>query len=45
MFSLIHKVLYKNGRIYPNPTQSKFIAPLQPVNLANNRIFTNGSHS
>lgn len=40
---VVNKVLYRNGQIYPNPTQSKFIAPLQPANLANNRIFPKGS--
>lgn len=36
---IVNKVLYRNGQIFPNPPQSKFIAPLQPPNLANNRIF------
>jgi len=40
---VVNKVLYRNGQIFPNPPQSKFIAPLQPANLANNRIFPKGS--
>ncbi|MFA7361756.1 MAG: signal peptidase I, partial [Candidatus Kapaibacterium sp.] len=40
---VINKVLYRNGQIFPNPPQSKFIAPLQPPNLANNRIFPKNS--
>ncbi len=40
---IINKVLYRNGQIFPNPPQSKFIAPLQPSNLANNRIFPKNS--
>ncbi len=40
---IVNKVLYRNGQIFPNPPQSKFIAPLQPPNLANNRIFPKNS--
>ncbi|MFA5011243.1 MAG: signal peptidase I [Ignavibacteria bacterium] len=40
---VVNKVLYRNGQIFPNPPQSKFIAPLQPPNLANNRIFPKNS--
>lgn len=40
---VVNKVLYRNGQVFPNPSQSKYIAPLQPVNLANNRIFPKGS--
>lgn len=40
---VVNKLLYRNGQVYPNPSQSKFIAPLQPANLANNRIFPKGS--
>lgn len=40
---VVNKVLYRNGQVFPNPPQSKFIAPLQPANLANNRIFPKGS--
>jgi len=40
---VINKVLYRNGIIFPNPPQSKFIAPLQPPTVANNRIFPKGS--
>lgn len=40
---VVNKVLYRNGQVFPNPSQSKYIAPLQPPNLANNRIFPKGS--
>ncbi len=40
---VVNKVLYRNGQVFPNPSQSKYIAPLQPANLANNRIFPKGS--
>jgi signal peptidase I len=40
---VVNKVLYRNGQVFPNPPNSKFIAPLQPANLANNRIFPKGS--
>ncbi len=40
---VVNKVLYRNGQVFPNPPQSKYIAPLQPANLANNRIFPKGS--
>jgi len=40
---VVNKVLYRNGQVFPNPSQSKYIAPLQPSNLANNRIFPKGS--
>lgn len=40
---VINKILYRNGQVFPNPPQSKYIAPLQPANLANNRIFPKGS--
>jgi signal peptidase I len=41
--TVINKVLYRNGQVFPNPPHSKFIAPLQPVNIANPRIFPKGS--
>jgi len=40
---VVNKVLYRNGQVFPNPPQSKFIAPLQPPNIANTRIFPKGS--
>ncbi len=40
---IINKVLYRNGQPFPNPPQSKFIAPLSPANLSNPRIFPKGS--
>jgi len=40
---VVNKVLYRNGQVFPNPPQSKYIAPLQPANLSNNRIFPKGS--
>lgn len=41
--AVINKVLYRNGQVFPNPPQSKFIAPLQTPNIANNRIFPKNS--
>ena len=40
---VVNKILYRNGQVFPNPSQSKYIAPLQPPNFANNRIFPKGS--
>lgn len=40
---VVNKVLYRNGQVFPNPLQSKFIAPLQPPGIANNRVFPKGS--
>jgi signal peptidase I len=40
---IVNKVLYRNGQIFPNPPQSKFIGQLQPPNVANSRIFPKGS--
>ncbi len=40
---IINRVLYSNGKLFPNPIQSKFISNLQPPELANSRIFPKGS--
>ncbi len=40
---VVNKVLYRNGVIFPNPPQSKFISPLQPANVSNPRIFPKNS--
>lgn len=40
---VINKVLYNNGVPFPNPPNSKFISPLQNVNMSNPRIFPRGS--
>lgn len=40
---IINRVLYNNGKVFPNPPQSKFISNMQPAGLANPRIFPKGS--
>jgi signal peptidase I len=40
---IINGVLYNNGKVFPNPLQSKFILSLEPPDLANPRIFPKGS--
>jgi len=40
---IINRVLYNNGKVFPNPPQSKFISNIQPPGLANPRIFPKGS--
>jgi signal peptidase I len=40
---IVNKILYRNGQIFPNPPQSKFIGQLQPPNVSNPRIFPKGS--
>ena len=40
---IINRVLYNNGKIIPNPPQSKFITELQPAGRINPRIFPKGS--
>jgi signal peptidase I len=40
---VVNKVLYNNGTPFPNPTNSKFISPLQTANMYNPRIFPKGS--
>jgi len=40
---IVNRVLYNNGTIFPNPTQSKFIGNLQPPTVTNPRIFPPGS--
>lgn len=40
---IVNKVLFRNGQIFPNPPQSRFIGQLQPPNVTNTRIFPKGS--
>ena len=37
-----NRVLYNNGKIFPNPPNSKFVSALQPPNYVNTRIFPKG---
>jgi signal peptidase I len=40
---IINRVLFNNGKIFPNPPQSKFITSIQSPGLSNPRIFPKGS--
>ena len=40
---IINRVLYNNGKIFPNPPESKFIGTPKPENLVEPRIFPKGS--
>ena len=39
---IVNRVLYNNGKVFPNPPFSKFISPLAPPGMINPRMFPAG---